>query len=78
MCYVVSCTRGNAGCSTKTSRGGRSRGKGRGVKRGGEGLLEGSADRATLEGLRWAVVVHHAALGLTLGREEQGAEFGHL
>lgn len=44
----------------------------------GEGLLEGSADRATLERLRWAVVVHHAALGLPFGREEQATEFGHL
>lgn len=44
----------------------------------GEGLLEGSADGATLERLRRAVVVHHAALGLALGREEQAAELGHL
>lgn len=52
-------------------------GKGQGLSEG-EGLLEGSADGATLERLRRAVVVHHAALGLALGREEQAAELGHL
>lgn len=59
------------------------RGKGEGnraeSRREGEGaLLEGSTDSATLERLGRAVVVHHAALGLALGREEQAAEFGHL
>lgn len=44
----------------------------------GEGLLEGGANRAALERLSWAIVVHHAALGLALGREEEAAEFGHL
>lgn len=44
----------------------------------GVGLLEGGTDRATLERLRWAIVVHHAAQGLALGREEQAAESGHL
>lgn len=69
--------RGNSGCLTK------GRGKGEGNRaervRQGEGvLLEGSTDRATLEQLGRAVVVHHAALGLTLSREEQAAEFFHL
>lgn len=44
----------------------------------GVGLLEGGTDRATLERLRWAIVVHHAAQGLALGGEEQAAESGHL
>lgn len=52
---------------------------GKGQEEGmGSGLLEGGADRATLERLRWAIVVDHAALGLALGREEQAAESGHL
>lgn len=54
-------------------------GRERAIGQKGEGaLLEGSTDSTTLERLGRTVVVHHAALGLALGREEQAAEFGHL
>lgn len=78
MCFVAHCKRGNSGCLTK--RGGRE-GEGNRAERAREGdgaLLERSTDGATLERLGRPVVVHHAALGLTLSREEQTAEFGHL
>lgn len=41
-------------------------------------LLEVSADNAAFEQLRRAVVVHHAALGLAIAREEEVTESGHL
>lgn len=42
------------------------------------GSLEGCANVATLQGLRGAVVVHHAAGGLSVPREHQAAELLHL
>uniref|UniRef100_A0AAV2L861 Uncharacterized protein n=1 Tax=Knipowitschia caucasica TaxID=637954 RepID=A0AAV2L861_KNICA len=45
---------------------------------GGWALLEGGPDGAALERLRGPVVVHHAALSLTFGREEETTESGHL
>lgn len=66
--------RGNSGCLTKR----RGKGEGNRAERGEGALLEGSTDGATLERLGGTVVVHHAALGLALGREEQAAEFCHL
>lgn len=42
------------------------------------GSLEGCANLATLQGLRGAVVVHHAAGGLSVPREQQAAELPHL
>lgn len=77
MCALWLTAREVTGHLTKGKREGRVQ-KGRRGKGGGGVLLEGSTDRATLEGLGRAVVVHHAALGLTLSREEQAAEFGHL
>lgn len=40
--------------------------------------LEGRANLATLQGLWGAVVVHHAAGGLPIPREQQAAELLHL
>lgn len=47
-------------------------------KRGGWELLEGRTDRATLQCLGRAVVVHHAAFSFVLSGEEKAAEFAHL
>ena len=55
------------------------RGAGRG-EGGGKGriLFEGRTHGVALEGLRGAVVVHHAASRLSFRREEQATEFAHL
>lgn len=72
MCFGTHCKKGNSGCLTK------GREQDRKGNRGGGVLLERSTDSASLEWLRRAVVVSHAAFSCTLGGEEQGAEFGHL
>lgn len=77
VCFVAHCYRGNSGRLTK----GWGKGEGNRAERAKEGegvLLEGSTDGTTLDRLGRAVVVHHAAFGLTLSGEEQAAEFGHL
>lgn len=75
VCFVACWSRG--GCLTHEEGEGRGQ-QGRGCRAGGGALLEGSTERSTLERLGRTVVVHHAALCLTLCREEQAAEFGHL
>lgn len=80
VCFVAYSKRGNSACEAKEEGEGKTE-KGKRAERVARGerlLLEGSTDRAALERLGWAVVVHHAACGVALSREEQGTEFGHL
>lgn len=69
MCSESYYRGGTPGCLTK---------QGGGVDWGRGDLFEGCTHSAALEGLRGAVVVHHAAGGLALSREKQAPEFAHL
>lgn len=70
MCSESYYRGGTPGCLTKQGGGGVDWGRG--------DLFEGCTHSAALEGLRGAVVVHHAAGGLALSREKQAPEFAHL